>query len=159
MDIIRAERALPLYFYHSTFKQRESFASFKSGLQKWVTQLQSESRLPSMKELFLINNTFYHKKLSEGNLTEICQKIIFPALFNENPLRSNFRDTFSLETDILDPYDSVWLKLATILVYCVEIAASIVMVAFVAFETQGFAGHYRTLINQLLSYLYGGVRI
>ena len=35
--------------------------------------------------------------------------------------------------------------------------ASLVMLAFVAFETQGFAGHYRTLINQLLSYLYGGV--
>ena len=113
-----------------------------------------------MKELFQINNTFYHKKIFEGNLTEICQKIIFPALFHKNPLRSNFRDPFSLEIDIyLDPYDSIWLKLATISVYCVEVMASIVMVAFVAFETQGFAGHYRTLINQLLSYLYGGVSI
>ena len=113
-----------------------------------------------MKELFQINNTFYHKKLSEGNLTEICQKIIFPALFYKDPLRRSFRDTFSLEIDIyLDPYDSIWLKLATISVYCVEVIASIVMLAFVAFETQGFAGHYRTLINQLLSYLYGGVSI
>ena len=113
-----------------------------------------------MKQLFQINNTFYHKKLSEGNLTEICQKINFPALFKENPLRNSFKDPFSFEIDIsLDPYDSIWLKLTTILVYCVEVMASIVMVAFVAFETQGFAGHYRTLINQLLSYLYGGVRI
>ena len=113
-----------------------------------------------MKELFQINNTFYHKKIFEGNLTEICQKIIFPALFYKNPLRSSSGDPFSLEIDIyLDPYDSIWLKLATILVYCVEVMASIVMVAFVAFETQGFAGHYRTLINQLLSYLYGGVSI
>ena len=112
-----------------------------------------------MKGLFQINDTLDHIKSSEGNLTEICQKIIFPALFNENPLRSSFRDPFNLETDIYDPYDSVWLKLVTILVYCVEVMASIVMVAFVAFETQGLAGHYRTLINQLLSYLYGGVRI
>ena len=72
------------------------------------------------------------------------------GLFEENPLR--------IEIDIsLDPYGSVWLKLITILVYVVEVIASMVMVAFVAFETQGFAGHYRTLINQLLSYLYGGV--
>ena len=74
------------------------------------------------------------------------------GLFEENPLR--------IEIDIsLDPYGSVWLKLITILVYVVEVIASMVMVAFVAFETQGLAGHYRTLINQLLSYLYGGVRI
>ena len=113
-----------------------------------------------MKELFQVNNTFYHETLSEGNLTEICQKIIFPALFMKNPLRNSFKDPFSFEIDIpLDPYDSIWLKLTTILVYCVEIMASIVMVAFVAFETQGFAGHFRTMINQLLSYLYGGVSI
>ena len=93
-------------------------------------------------------------------MSEICQKVIFPALFKENPLRNSFKDPFSLESDIsLDPYDSIWLKLTTILVYCVEVLASIVMVAFVAFETQGFAGHYRTLINQLLSYLYGGVSV
>jgi hypothetical protein len=82
----------------------------------------------------------------KGNLSEIH------ALFVENPLR--------IEIDIsLDPYGSIWLKLITILVYVVEVIASMVMMAFVAFETQGLAGHYRTLINQLLSYLYGGVRI
>ena len=57
----------------------------------------------------------------------------------------------------LDPYNSIWLKLLTILVYFIEVIASIVMLAFVSYETQGLAGHYRTLINQLLSYLYGGV--
>ena len=113
-----------------------------------------------MKQFFQINNTFCHEHLSEGNMSEICQKVIFPALFKENPLRSSFRDPFTFEIDVsLDPYDSIWLKLTTVLVYGVEVMASIVMVAFVAFETQGFAGHYRTLINQLLSYLYGGVRI
>ena len=82
----------------------------------------------------------------KGNLNEIH------GLFEENPLR--------IEFDIsLDPYGSVCLKLITILFYVVEVIASMVMVAFVAFETQGLAGHYRTLINQLLSYLYGGVRI
>ena len=35
--------------------------------------------------------------------------------------------------------------------------ASVIMFYFVAYETSGFAGHYRTMINQLLSYLYGAV--
>ena len=95
-----------------------------------MPQLKKETKPSSMKE----------------NLSEIH------GLFEENPLR--------IEIDIsLDPYGSIWLKLITILVYVVEVIASMVMVAFVAFETQGLAGHYRTLINQLLSYLYGGVSI
>ena len=57
----------------------------------------------------------------------------------------------------VDPYDSIGLKVATIGVYGIEIISSVVMIAFVFYETQGLAGHYRTLINQLLSYLYGAV--
>ena len=117
--------------------------------------LSSESKLSSMKQGFEINNTYYYEYLSQGNQSE---KGIFHALFEENPLISSFRDLFSSEIDIsLDLYDSIWLKLITISVYIVEVIASMVMVAFVTFETQGYAGHYRTLINQLLSYLYGAV--
>ena len=76
---------------------------------------------------------------------------IFNASFEIIPLSCN-----AYSSD-LDPYDSIWLKLLTILVYFIEVVASIVMLAFVSYETQGLAGHYRTLINQLLSYLYGGV--
>ena len=114
-----------------------------------------------MKQLIQNNNTFHHTDISVGNLSEICQKVIFRAFFEENHLRSRFRDFFAFEIDkpLVDPYDSTWLKLITILVYVVEVIASVVMVAFVAFETGGFAGHFRTLINQLLSYLYGAVSI
>ena len=56
-----------------------------------------------------------------------------------------------------DPYDSVWLKLFAAIFYTVEVLASLIMLAFVKYETSGLAGHYRTLINQLLSYFYGGV--
>ena len=59
--------------------------------------------------------------------------------------------------DWSDPYDSIWLKLISIVVYTIEVMASIVMFAFVRYETQGLAGHYRTIINQFLSYLYGVV--
>ena len=58
-----------------------------------------------------------------------------------------------------DPFDSILLKIVTIIVYAVEIFASLIMLAFVVHETRGLFGHYRTLINQLLSYLYGGVSI
>ena len=58
-----------------------------------------------------------------------------------------------------DPFDSLWLQLITLLVYSIELVDSVIMMAFVVYETKGLAGHYRTLINQLLSHLYGGVSI
>ena len=61
--------------------------------------------------------------------------------------------------DWMDPFDSIWLKLITVVVYILEVAASMVMFTFVRYETQGCAGHYRTIINQFLSYLYGAVSL
>ena len=58
----------------------------------------------------------------------------------------------------IDPFDSITLKFLTIIVYIIEVFASIVMLFFVAYETRGYAGHYRTVINQLLSCAYGAVR-
>ena len=62
-----------------------------------------------------------------------------------------------LEEEWGDPYDSVWVKVGTICIQAVDVITATIMLAFVAFETNGLAGHYRTLINQLLSCLYGGV--
>ena len=61
--------------------------------------------------------------------------------------------------DWIDPYDSIWLKWLTVILYAIEIFASLVMMTFVNYESAGYFGHYRTLINQLLSHLYGGVSI
>ena len=58
----------------------------------------------------------------------------------------------------IDPFDSITLKIITVIAYIIEIFASIIMLFFVAYETQGYAGHYRTVINQLLSQFYGTVR-
>ena len=66
---------------------------------------------------------------------------------------------YKIDTEIWeDPFDSIWLKIFTVIVYGIEIMSSIIMFAFVVYETNGLAGHYRTLINQLLSYHYGAVR-
>ena len=56
-----------------------------------------------------------------------------------------------------DPYNSIPLKLMTILVYIIEILSSTIMLIFVTYETKGLFGHYRTVINQLLSFGYGAV--
>ena len=68
-------------------------------------------------------------------------------------------DIEGFEEKWVDPYDSVWLKIATICIYAVDVLSSMVTLTFVSFEIQGLFGHYRTLINQLLSFLYGGVCI
>ena len=54
--------------------------------------------------------------------------------------------------EFIDPYDSIWLKLITVLVYIVELLSSGICYAFVIYEQD--YGHYRTLINQLIGYLY-----
>ena len=56
-----------------------------------------------------------------------------------------------------DPYNSIHLKLLTIITYLIEIWASTLMLIFVSYETRGLFGHYRTVINQLLSFGYGAV--
>ena len=44
-----------------------------------------------------------------------------------------------------------------IIIYLFEIGASLIMLTFVLHETKGLFGHYRTVINQLLSYAYAAV--
>ena len=53
-----------------------------------------------------------------------------------------------------DPYNSIPLKLSTIIIYLIELWASTVLLIFVNYETNGLFGHYRTVINQILSFSY-----
>ena len=76
---------------------------------------------------------------------------------NQLIIRSSFENQTTNAEEWIDPYDSVWLKILTFFVYIVEVMAASIMITFVYYETSGYAGHYRTLINQLLSYFYGGV--
>ena len=64
---------------------------------------------------------------------------------------------FSIEQEEIlewmDPFDSIILKLLMF-----EILASAIFLTFVMYETKGYAGHYRTVINQILSSVYAAVR-
>ena len=93
-------------------------------------------------EYFGIKNNSY--SLIHENSTDIQHLVLY------------FQSEMEIEKWI-DPYDSMGLKLFTVIVYVVEVLASVIMLAFVAYETGGYAGHYRTVINQLLSCLYGAV--
>ena len=68
---------------------------------------------------------------------------------------------FELEVieEWIDPFDSTTLRLLTVIVYIIDVLASIPLLYFVAYETGGCAGHFRTVINQLLSFLYVAVRM
>ena len=55
-----------------------------------------------------------------------------------------------------DPYNSIWLKIISVLSYFIGLIASAVMLAFINYEN-GYHGNFRTVINQLLSNLYGMV--
>ena len=67
------------------------------------------------------------------------------------------KDQEKEKIEFIDPYNSIWLKLITVLVYIVELLSSGVCYAFVIYEQD--YGHYRTLINQLIGYLYKVVSI
>ena len=57
-----------------------------------------------------------------------------------------------------DPYDSMWLKVMTILFYFIGLLASAIMLAFINYES-GHHGNFRSVINQLLSNLYAMVSL
>ena len=51
----------------------------------------------------------------------------------------------------------ILLKFITVGMYLIEVTCTLVMFSFVAYERWGYAGAYRSIINQLLAYCYGGV--
>ena len=55
-----------------------------------------------------------------------------------------------------DPYESIWLKIISVLSYFIGLITSVVMLAFINYEN-GHHGNFRTVINQLLSNLYAMV--
>ena len=83
------------------------------------------------------------QKLSQLNLTSLTLASFEPEVIEE----------------WIDPFDSTTLRLITVIVYIIGVLASIPLFYFVVYETEGYAGHFRTVINQLLSFLYGVVRM
>ena len=64
----------------------------------------------------------------------------------------------TIDETLEDPYDSIWLQLIAVFVYLSIILSSCLMMAFTYYE-QLYHGHYRTVINQLITNLYNVVCI
>ena len=111
------------------------FLPFSVGIQLLLGKVQEMN-------MYAINSTNSYENMESTENISLFVPTIFEIVHS---------------VEFVDPYDSIWLKLITIGVYLVQILSALVNIAFVTFETNGLAGHYRTLINQLLSYLYGAV--
>ena len=104
-----------------------------------------------MNKSSLEETCFLNSSWGEENVVEFNSKFILSEFQNIDNVDKNE------EVGFVDPYDSVWLKIATAIVYTIEILSSLVIFAFIDYEKH--YGHYRTLINQLLSILYGVVSL
>ena len=101
------------------------------------------------------------------NSPDISESILLGQIQSNSIINRGERNTanivnagFNQTTDetLEDPYDSIWLRLIAVFVYLLIILSSCLMMAFTYYE-QLYHGHYRTVINQLITNLYNVVCI
>ena len=97
------------------------------------------------------------QSLSLTKVQLFVMKSIVNSINSSNIMKNDLLFSFEPEVIVewMDPYDSIILKLITVFIFIIEILA---LLTFVMYETSGYAGHYRTVINQLLSSTYAAVR-
>ena len=90
-------------------------------------------------------------------MVNLIEKVCLLENWNQN-ISMNDKDLELQPQQLLlpDPYDSVWLKIIAILSYFIGLVSSVIMLAFVNYET-GHHGNFRTVINQLVSNMYAMV--
>ena len=98
--------------------------------------------------------------LSLTKVQLFVMKSIVNSINSSNIMKNDLLFSFEPEVIVewMDPYDLIILKLITVFIFIIEILASAILLTFVMYETSGYAGHYRTVINQLLSSTYAAVR-
>ena len=70
----------------------------------------------------------------------------------------DFEKYFNSESQFTNGrYDSIPLKIMASFFFIIEVIAAMIMFSFVYYERSGAAGYYRSVINQLVAYVYGGV--
>ena len=62
---------------------------------------------------------------------------------------------FEAESNLfVEPYRELWKKLLGTAFYILQILVGLIILAFVRYEREGLAGHFRTALNQLTSWKY-----
>ena len=102
-----------------------------------------------------MEETTHFDLFTEENLTESINDMFKVP----NPDHLNEVWIVEVEPNIFqDPYSSIWIKVGVSASYLIQGIESVILISFVLYETQGLAGPYRTVVNQLLSGLYAIVR-
>ena len=96
--------------------------------------------------------------LSMHNISSYSSELVKVIRNSTNGLKIvDFVKEADSESQFANRYDSIPLKILTSFIYLIEVIAAMIMFSFVIYERSGAAGHYRTVINQLLASAYGGV--
>ena len=54
----------------------------------------------------------------------------------------------------IEPYDELWKKILGTLMYVIQIFCGLVILTLIRYEREGYAGSFRTALNQLTSWKY-----
>ena len=89
----------------------------------------------------------------------LCMENKMNRLIYAYPLELKFTDlelqeyfvTLDEPNLFVEPYDSLWIKLAATVTYLIGLAGSFIQYSFVLYEANGYLASFRTAINQLVS--------
>ena len=99
------------------------------------------NEVKKMEYFFKTNSSFGFNDF-HLNASKLCDDFFIRSILNETTEKT-FEGALS----------SIWLKLIAIAAYVIIIFSSVLMIAFTEYE-RAYHGHYRTVINHLLSHLY-----
>ena len=86
---------------------------------------------------------------------QVTNVYAFPIVMKVNYLwKYEIFVTFEEPNFFEEPYDSIFMKLAGTICWCLGLISSIIIYCFVIYEKQGYAASFRTVINQLVTYCY-----
>ena len=54
----------------------------------------------------------------------------------------------------VEPYEELWKKVLGTIMYIIQILCGIVILTLIKYEREGYAGSFRTALNQLTSWKY-----
>ena len=93
--------------------------------------------------------------ISHVNIEETICNFSFISMddfYNKTEVLQQFSDPH--QNQFADPFKEMWKKLFATGAYTVLIFGGFIMLSFVKYEFQGQAAHYRTVLNQLNSWIF-----
>ena len=103
----------------------------------------------------MINSFKVKLGISHVNIEETISNLSFISMDNFEYKTKTFQQSNDCnQNQFADPFKEMWKKLFATGAYIVLIFGGFVMLNFVKYEFQGQAAHYRTVLNQLNSWIF-----